>query len=77
MKKIPISDARAISLKSGARKVVIIAIDDEDYCITTYGKTIKECGELAQWAEGKEAYGAVESISFNAWMHSITQESET
>lgn len=52
MKRVPINAAREIGEKASARKVVIIALDDEGYCITTWGKTRAECQALARWSGG-------------------------
>ena len=63
MKHIPINTARTIGNGAGARKVVIIAVDDEDYCITTWGVTTQECRALAKWAESKKAEAVVTQIA--------------
>ena len=63
MKTIPIGVARELGKQSDARRVVIIALDDDGYGITTWGKTKKLCRELAAWAESDIALGVVETIA--------------
>lgn len=61
MKPVPISWARSIGQRVGARKVVIIAIDDQ-YGITTWGKTRAECRLLAGWCESEAAQDTIREI---------------
>jgi hypothetical protein len=64
MKAISINAARALGKKSGARNVVILALDDQDgYCITTWGKTTRECKGLANWAESPKAIAVLRAIA--------------
>lgn len=62
MKRIPISYARATGERLGARRVVMIGLDADGFCITTWGKTRAECRALAEWAESSEAQTMVAAI---------------
>lgn len=64
MKPVPINAARQIGKTAEARRIAIIAVDDDgNYCITTWGKTQDECRALADWAEGYKAAEAAEDIA--------------
>ena len=63
MKAISINAARELGKKAGARRVVILALDDDTYGITTWGLTRRECGELAAWAESKTATAVLRGIA--------------
>ena len=63
MNVIPIATARDLGKRHGARRLVIIAIDDDDYGITTWGSTREECRQLARWAESAKATRVVDDIA--------------
>lgn len=63
MRAVPIAAARDLGKRSGARRLVIIAIDGDDYGITTWGETKAECRALAKWAESKKADRVLAEIS--------------
>lgn len=67
MKPISINAARALGKKSEARIVVILSLDDNDrYCITTWGKTTRECKALANWADSTKATAVLRSLAVAA-----------
>ena len=55
MKRVPIETAREIGGKAGADRVVVIAIGSDSYCVTTWGKTRRECQALGDWADSPAA----------------------
>lgn len=63
--KIPtVEDARYLGKTCGSTAVVIITLDHRlSYSVTTWGKTLRECRALAAWAEGDDAFAAIESIA--------------
>ena len=63
MQAISINAARTLGQKSGARQVVIIALDGDSYGITTWGKTRAECQALAKWAEKKSTVSILQTIA--------------
>lgn len=63
MKGVPIDAARRLGAETSARRVVIISVDGDDFCITTWGKTREECRALAKWAESETAADAVAGIA--------------
>lgn len=63
MKLISINAARTICQRAGANRLAIIALDDDAYCITTWGETRAECRALARWAESEDARTAVAAIA--------------
>lgn len=56
MNLIPISEARRLAKSSGARRLMILAIEGNDYTFTTYGETKKDCTALARWADEHAPY---------------------
>ena len=63
MKAISINAARRLGDMSGARRVVILAMNGDDYCITTWGATRADCRLLAQWAESDKAVAVLGAIA--------------
>ena len=63
MKAPSIKTARDIGQTIGATKVVILALNGEDYSIVTWGKTMAECRTLARWAESKKAINTLCQIA--------------
>lgn len=53
--RIPISQARDLGKRHGARKVVILALDEAQFNVTTWGLTRAECQQLGRWAESRDA----------------------
>ena len=63
MNAVPISTARDLGKRHGARRVVVITLDGDDYGITTWGSTREECRQLAKWAESAKATRVVADIA--------------
>lgn len=63
MRAVTIAAARELGKRVGARRLVILAIDGEDYGITTWGETKAECRALAKWAESRKAERVVADIA--------------
>ncbi len=62
MRAVPIAAARRLGQESGARRIVVIAVSGDDYCITTWGQTRRECAALAAWAESDDGSKLVAGI---------------
>lgn len=64
MKAISINAARDLGKKSGASRIVILSLDDDDrYSVTTWGKTTRDCKALANWAESPKAIAVLRSVA--------------
>ena len=51
IKAVPINAARGIGLAAGAKRVAILAVDEDgNYCITTWGRTKTDCLAAARFA---------------------------
>jgi len=54
--RIPIAEAKRIAEKFGCRQVLLLAFDGEQTHIVTYGKTKKDCEDVAvaqNWWDGR------------------------
>ena len=63
MNAIGIAAARDLGKRHGARRLVIIALDGDDYGITTWGATRADCRALRIWAESDLATDVCEDIA--------------
>lgn len=63
MTPISIDTARSLGKSSGARRLVILAMDDDAFNIVTWGVTRAECRALAAWAESPDADAVVYAIA--------------
>lgn len=48
VKKIPISDAKALAEKHDCRQIIVLAYDGDTTFITTWGKTKADCEQAAK-----------------------------
>lgn len=49
---VPISDARRLAKRHNARLLVVLTVGEDGRCAaTSYGKTKRECRELAEWVD--------------------------
>ena len=64
MKHIPISMAREAGRIAGARRVAIIAVDDDGmFTITTWGRSKAECRGAARWCDSDDAALAARDLA--------------
>lgn len=61
MRCAEISEARRLANKIGAKKLLILAIDDnQNFSFTTFGQTKAQCLKMARWADERAPYIAKE-----------------
>lgn len=52
MKPVPIPEAKRLAKESGATRLLILGIDDnENFAFTTYGSTKAQCEAMKAWAD--------------------------
>lgn len=61
---IPISTARKVGQTANAKRIAILAVDDDgNYCITTWGRTKADCLAAARFANNIIAEIAVSDLA--------------
>ncbi len=64
IKAVPVSAARSIGQAAQAKRVAILAVDDDgNYCITTWGRTKTDCLAAARFANDNIAEIAVSDLA--------------
>lgn len=63
MNAIRVKTAADLGVQSGAKRIIIIAMDGNSYGITTWGHTRYACKALAKWAESEAAVNALMEIA--------------
>lgn len=55
MKPVTISEAKRIGQAIDADGVLVLAVKDGEWAMTTYGRTRRECSALREWGGGHDA----------------------